>query len=163
MRILAIDIGNLTGWAASTESGNIISGIEKLKRSRHDHPGMMLINLESFLNRIKKQLGGIDYLCYEEGGFCKGTVATQSIERKKGVLIRWCEVNEVYYQIVSVQDIKKAATGKGGGKGTDKKAIKIAAAKRFPHYNPDNDDKGDEADALFALLISCQQNGIDLP
>lgn len=147
--ILALDIGISTGWAVRTRSGNIVCGLENLKKSRHDHPGMELINLESLLDKIQYKSQGIDIVVYEEGSFIKGVQATQSLERKKGVMIHWCEVHKIRYCAMNVSTIKKHATGKGNA---NKEMMKEFAIKKFGDIYPaDRDEGGDMADALFTL------------
>lgn len=94
-----------------------------------------------------------------------GCVVFEEVRRHRGVdaahvyggllaiLQTVCEEREVPYSGIPVATIKRAATGRGGGKGTGKAEMIAAANER---WGLDLDDDN-EADALWCALCGVEE------
>lgn len=141
MSILALDLGTKTGWAYGTLDA-VMSGVWDLKPRRFDGGGMRFVKFKGELNDILKA-GRPAAVMFEEVRNHKGTDAAHIYGGLLGVLTAWCEENEIPYRGVTVQAIKKFATGRGNAGKPDM----IAAALRLG-YEPIDDNHAD-ALALF--------------
>lgn len=158
MNVLALDIAEKTGWCIRTDT-ILKSGVKLLKENPYDHPNIKLMNLDSLLNKILSKIGKIDLVAYEEHDFIKGVRTTQALERLKGVMLLWCEKQRIPYMAIKVHEIKQEATGKGGGKGTDKEAVYQSALSRWPDQNVKDDN---QADALFIMAVTGKKRGFNV-
>lgn len=143
MNILALDPATQCGWAHS--SG--ISGTWDLSIRRDESAGMRLIRLQGKLNEILAG-PGIDLVVYEAARHAapkmQGALVVQAMIQ--GVLVSWCETNNIEYRGYSPSEIKKHATGKGNA---NKEQMMTAAKQRF-NFTGDNN----EADALWLLDLA---------
>lgn len=92
------------------------------------------------------------------------TLAAHAYGATEGYLLEYCFSLGLTPIEVHTSAVKKAATGKGGGKGTKKSDILTAAAARWPTHTFRTDDA---ADAAFIGLAAARRLGIapldDLP
>lgn len=140
MRILALDIATVTGFATETASG--VWDFNKMKRG--DSYGMRLIRFKAALREII-ELENIDIVVYERpAGQFKSSIIVAS--EMIGVLIALCEEKGIQYTAYSATEIKKFATGKGNAKKQDMIDAAIALG-----FNPESDD---EADAIHLYNLA---------
>ena len=80
--------------------------------------------------------------------------AAHAYGASKACLLTWCDRNKLEYSSVTVQDVKGAATGKRGGKGTSKAHVHAAARARWPRHTFETDDAADAAFIALAAQIN---------
>jgi len=141
--LLALDLGQQTGWALHQASGLITSGTQGFKPGRFEGGGMPLLRFAAWLSELHGTAGPLAIVVFEEVRAHKGTAAAHTYGAFLGQLSAWCESHGVAYQGVPVATIKKHATGKGNA-GKDL----VIAAMQMLGYQPADDN---EADALAIL------------
>lgn len=141
--VLALDLGQHTGWALAYPRGPITSGTELFKPGRFEGGGMPLLRFAAWLGELHVKAGPLGTVVFEEVRAHRGTAAAHTYGAFLGQLTAWCERHQVPYQGVPVGTIKKHATGRGNaGKGD------VIAAMRIKGFRPADDN---EADALAIL------------
>lgn len=141
--VLALDLGQNTGWALRQASGLITSGTNGFKPGRFEGGGMSMLRFTTWLGELHVSAGPLAIVYFEEVRAHKGTAAAHTYGAFLGQLSAWCEANRVAYAGVPVATIKKHATGKGNA-GKDL----VIAAMRERGFDPGDDN---EADALAIL------------
>lgn len=144
MNILALDLGTQTGWAVQVTAG-IFSGSQSFKATRFEGAGMRFLKMAKWLDQFQ----GVQLVLYEEVRRHIGTDAAHAYGGFLATLQGWCEANGIPYQGITVQAIKKFATGKGNAK----KDVMILAAQEMG-YSPSDDN---EADALLLLHLGIKE------
>jgi len=147
--LLALDLGQTTGWALRQASGLITSGCHGFKPGRFEGGGMPLLRFAGWLHELHTTAGPLGIVYFEEVRAHQGTAAAHTYGAFLGQLSAWCESHGVAYQGVPVGTIKKHATGKGNAD----KAAMIAAVRALGH-DPADDN---EADALALLYWAMAQ------
>ncbi|MGD0091068.1 MAG: hypothetical protein ABSE73_14210 [Planctomycetota bacterium] len=151
MNILALDTGTTTGWALLSNDGRVQFGSWHLADGASGRTGTRFLSLFNHLPEIQRQ-APLQFVFYEEVHGHSGMAAAHVYGGLVGVLTLFCELNGVSYRGVTVQAIKKHATGGGTA---SKEAMVAAAAKKFcVHVEDDN-----QADALFLLDYAIQSLG----
>lgn len=140
--ILALDLGQHTGWAADL-GGSIVSDSISFKPSRYEGGGMPFLRFERWLTEIHA-LQPLRVIYFEEVRAHRGTAAAHWYGGFLAILTAWCERNEIPYQGAPVGTWKKHLTGKGN---CDKAAV--GAELRRRSFAPSSED---EADAIGVLL-----------
>ena len=143
MTVLALDLGQKTGWALHGSDQAITSGTAEFKNDRWQGGGMRFLRFKQWLTEIKQMSGGLDAVFVEE---VRRHVSTDSSHAYGGwlaIVSAWCEHHQIPYEAVPVGTIKRHATGKGNA---GKEAV--IAAIRGRGFNPVDDN---EADALALL------------
>ena len=149
--ILALDLGQRTGWAVRSRDGGIASGVQEFRPGRFEGGGMIWLRFRAWLQEIDETSGGVGVVVFEEVRRHLGTSAGHFYGGYLAHLTAWAEANRIPYQGVPVGTIKRHITGKGNA---DKAAV-IAAVKALG-FSPADDN---EADAL-ALLDWAIAHGI---
>lgn len=141
-QVLALDLGQNTGWAVRRRCGDIHSGVARFQPGRFEDSGMSLLRFRAFLDDLHS-MGGIDYCVFEEVRRHLGTTACHVYGEFLGQLKVWAKDNRIPYMGVPVATIKKHATGKGN-------ASKEEVCRAIMHrgHTPMDDN---EADALALL------------
>lgn len=172
-RLLAIDLGSRrVGWAFFRGAELVAVGAWELETKRTESPGFRWIRFRSFLESVLQVSRlRVDVLAYEEvrnhvsrgkGGRPSFNVsAAHAYGGAQAILLEWADSHRIPYSSVPVQRVKAAATGLGGGKGTDKESVLAAARRRWPRLflpleAPFRESPFDEADAAMiglAMLI----------
>lgn len=157
MNILALDLGNRTGWAAGDHRGRVLaSGSLNLARRGTTH-AQRFIRLREFIAcaRIRYY---VRQLVYEEVNFQQySTQAAKLYGGYRGVVLG-CEGSGLTVRGVTVQDIKREATGKGAAR---KEIMMRTAALAWPYVDIEDDN---HADALWLLAYAAREaRGEDLP
>lgn len=143
MNILALDLGQSCGWAMRV-NGKITSGVWDLKPTKFDSHGVRFLMFKRRLE-VEIIIGGVEKIYYEAVRKHIGTDAAHAYGSYMGHVQSVCLENDIPYEGVPVQTIKKHATGKGNA---DKKQMLDAAIKKFPRTNIVDDN---QADALWLL------------
>ena len=141
--ILALDLGQRTGWAVRNRDGAIASGTHEFRPGRFEGGGMIWLRFRAWLQEIDETAGGVGVVVFEEVRRHLGTSAAHTFGGYLAHLTAWAEANRIPYQGVPVGTIKRHIAGKGNA---DKQAV-IAAVRRLG-YSPADDN---EADALAIL------------
>lgn len=147
-QILALDLGQNTGWALRRRCGDFHSGTERFKPGRFEDNGMTLLRFRSWLDRIHETSGGIDCCVFEEVRRHLGTTACHVYGEFLGQLKVWAKANDIPYLGVPVATIKKHVTGRGNA---SKEEVVRAIVDRG--HTPMDDN---EADALSLLFWSIE-------
>ena len=141
--VLALDLGQHTGWALAYPRSPITSGTATFKAGRFEGGGMPLLRFAAWLGELHLKAGPLTAVVFEEVRAHRGTAAAHTYGAFLGQLTAWCEHHHVPYQGVPVGTIKKHAAGRGNA-GKDE----VIAAMRAKGFNPADDN---EADALALL------------
>ena len=141
--ILALDLGQCTGWAVRNRDGAIASGTHEFRPGGFEGGGMIWLRFRSSLQEIDETSGGVGVVVFEEVRRHLGTTSAHVFGGFLAHLTAWAEANRIPYQGVPVGTIKRHVTGKGNA---DKQAV-IEAVRRLG-FAPSDDN---EADALALL------------
>jgi Holliday junction resolvasome RuvABC endonuclease subunit len=141
--VLALDLGQTTGWALRTADGLITSGTALFRPGRLEGGGMVYLRFRAWLQELDETAGGIGAVFLEEVRRHVGTAAAHAFGGYLAHLTAWAEALKLPYEGVPVGTIKRHATGKGNA-GKDE----VIAAVRAKGFAPADDN---EADALALL------------
>ena len=130
--VLALDLGQKTGWAVCNTDGAITSGAAEFKPGRFEGGGMIYLRFRAWLQEADKTTGGVGVAYFEEVRFHRGVTAAQ-------------------VRGVPVATIKRHVTGRGKA---DKDAV-IAAVRALGSDPADHN----ETDALALLHWALAQGG----
>lgn len=147
---LALDLGTSCGWAFSLTEQALVSGVWDLRPSKSSGGGMRFVKFVANLDALH-DAKMIELVVFELVRRHLGVDAAHVYGGFMGTLTAWCEERTIPYEGISVQRIKKFATGKGNASKTDV----ILAVEDWGHQ-PANDD---EADAI-ALLRCVNAEGV---
>lgn len=149
--VLALDLGQHTGWALAYPRGPITSSSELFKAGRFEGGGMPLLRFAAWLGELHVKAGPLTAVVFEEVRAHRGTAAAHTYGAFLGQVTAWCERHHVPYQGVPVGTIKKHATGRGSAS-----KVEVIAAMRIQGFHPADDN---EADAL-AILQWALEGGV---
>jgi Holliday junction resolvasome RuvABC endonuclease subunit len=149
--ILALDLGQKTGWAIRNSDGAIASGTVEFKPGRFEGGGMIFLRFRAWLQEVDETAGGIGAVYFEEVHSHRGVAAAHAYGGFLAHLTAWAEANKIPYAGVPVATIKWHATGRGNA---DKEAV--IAAVRALGFDPADDN---EADALALLDWALEHGG----
>ena len=141
--ILALDLGQHTGWALRSACGVITSGGAEFRPDRWQGGGMRFLRFRRWLTELKAGAGGLDIVLYEQVRSHAGVDASHAYGGGLAILTARCEHHGIPYQGVPVGTIKRHISGKGNA---DKQAV-IEAVRKLG-FRPADDN---EADALALL------------
>jgi len=153
--VLALDPGTTTGWALYYR-GQIISGVVVLDSKRIEGPGMRIVRLETFLDRIEMEYGMPTLVMYEEVRRHLGTHAAHFYGAYTGLIQKWCEDRKIEYTSVPVQTIKAFALGPSREKKREKSKAEMVRAANSVFGKKIKDDN--EADACFILACGMKRD-----
>ena len=141
--ILALDLGQRTGWAVRNRDGAIASGVHAFRPGRFEGGGMIWLRFRAWLQEIDETSGGVGVVVFDEVRRHAETAASHAYGGCLAHLTAWAEANRIPYQGVPVGTIKRHIAGKGNA---DKQAV-IEAVRKLG-FCPIDDN---EADALALL------------
>jgi crossover junction endodeoxyribonuclease RuvC len=141
--ILALDLGQRTGWAVRSRDGAIASDVQEFRPGRFEGGGMIWLRFRAWLQETEDTSGGVGAVVFEEVRRHAGTAAGHAYGGFLAHLTAWAEANRTPYRGVPVGTIKRHIAGKGNA---DKPAV-IDAVRRLG-FQPADDN---EADALVLL------------
>ena len=148
--VLALDLGQMTGWAMRLPDAIIASGTAEFRPGRFEGGGMIYLRFRAWLEQVHAT-SRLRLLVFEEVRRHVGTSASHVYGGFLAILTSWCEHHQVPYQGVPVGTVKRHVTGKGNA---DKAAV--IAAVRARGYRPTDDN---EADAIAILLWAIETQG----
>ena len=125
--ILALDLGQKTGWAVRASDSAIASGTVEL-RPRFEGGGMVLLRFRAWLQEVDETAGGVCAVYFEEVRFHRGVTAAQVHGGFLAHLTAWAEMFKIPYRGVPVGTIKRHVTGRGNA---DKDAVIAAVRARL--------------------------------
>lgn len=142
--LLALDLGQHTGWAVRTKDGEIVSGTNHFVPGRFEGGGMIWIRFRSWLEEMVRS-AECEAIVFEEVRRHRGVAAAHVYGGFLSHLTAFAEGQKppIPYQGVPVGTIKRHATGKGNANKEDMIAAMVARG-----YHPGDDN---EADALALL------------
>jgi hypothetical protein len=76
--ILALDLGQKTGWAVRNTDGAIASGTVEFKPGRFEGGGMIYLRFRAWLQEVDETAGGIGAVYFEEVRFHRGVTAAHA-------------------------------------------------------------------------------------
>lgn len=152
-QILALDLGQNTGWALRRRDGQIYSGRETFKPDRFSGGGMALLRFRSWLDTLHETSGHIELVVFEEVRRHLGTTAAHIYGAFAGQMSAWAEFKEIPYQGVPVGTIKKHITGKGNA--SKEEVIRAV----FDQGHTPMDDNEADAIALLRWAIDSKIGG----
>jgi Holliday junction resolvasome RuvABC endonuclease subunit len=141
--ILALDLGQTTGWAVRNADGVITHGTVQFRPGRHEGGGMPFLRFRAWLQEVDETVDGIDAVFLEEVIGHRGAIAAQVFGGFLAHLSAWAEMNKIPYEGVPVGTIKRHITGKGNATKEE-----VIAAVRAKGFSPVDDN---DADALALL------------
>src|SRR6266511_1647276 len=118
--ILALDLGQKTGWAVRHRADAIASGTYEFRPGRFEGGGMIWLRFRGWLQELDETSGGVGVVVFEEVRRHLGTTAAHAFGGYLAHLTAWAEANRVPYQGVPVGTIKRHIAGKGN---VDKQAV----------------------------------------
>jgi hypothetical protein len=110
--ILALDLGQKTGWAVRNADGAIASGTVEFRPGRFEGGGMVYLRFRAWLQEVDETAGGIRAVYFEEVRFHGGVTAAQVHGGFLAHLTAWAEMFKIPYRGVPVATIKRHATGR---------------------------------------------------
>ena len=143
--ILALDLGQKTGWALRQADGTITSGMVEFKPGRFEGGGMAFVRFKGWLDEVAAFAEPLKSVHFEEVRRHIGTTAGHVYGGFLAHLTAWAEAKEIPYQGIPVGTIKRHATGKGNAS----KAAMINAMRAKGYQTADDN----EADALALLHL----------
>lgn len=143
MNVLCLDLGQHCGWAMSV-NGKIQSGVWNLKPTKFESNGFEFVKFKRNLE-LEIIIGGVEKIYFEAVRRHSGTDAAHCYGGYLNILRCICLENDIPYEGIPVQTIKKHATGSGNA---DKGKMIEVAIKKFPRTNVIDDN---HADALLLL------------
>jgi hypothetical protein len=129
--ILALDLGQTTGWAVRNADSVITHGTVQFRPGRHEGGGMPFLRFRAWLQELDEAVDGIDAVFFEEVHGHRGTAAAQIYGGFLAHLTAWAEMSKVPYEGVPVGTIKRHITGKGNATKED-----VIAAVRAKGFSP---------------------------
>ena len=118
--ILALDLGQRTGWAVRNRDGAIASGVHEFRPGRFEGGGMIWLRFRAWLQEIDETSGGVGVVVFEEVQAPSRHRAGHAYGGYLAHLTAWAEANKIPYQGVPVGTIKRHIAGKGNA---DKQAV----------------------------------------
>src|SRR6266511_4382978 len=73
--ILALDLGQRTGWAVRNRDGAIASGVHEFRPGRFEGGGMIWLRFRAWLQEVDETSGGVGVVVFEEVRKNLGTTA----------------------------------------------------------------------------------------
>ena len=73
--ILALDLGQRTGWAVRNRDGAIASGVQEFRPGRFEGGGMIWLRFRAWLQEIDETSAGVGVVVFEEVRRHAGTAA----------------------------------------------------------------------------------------
>jgi crossover junction endodeoxyribonuclease RuvC len=148
MKILALDLGTKTGWAARFAGGAVESGTQVFDVRRGESPGMRYIRFRAWLTQMLDHVQP-DLVAFEQAHH-RGGAATEVAAGFSTRVLEFCAEAGIEHTSVHTATLKKHATGKGNAK----KAVMIEAAEARWGMTFKSDD---EADARCVLAWALER------
>ena len=95
--VLALDLGQKTGWAVRNADGAIASGTVEFKPGRFEGGGMVFLRFRAWLQEVDETAGGIGAVYFEEVRFHRGVAASHAHGGFLAHLTAWAEAKQIPY------------------------------------------------------------------
>ena len=92
--ILALDLGQTTGWAVRNAEGVITHGTVQFRPGRHEGGGMPFLRFRAWLQELDETVDGIDAVFFEEIHRHRGTTAAQIYGGFLAHLSAWADMKQ---------------------------------------------------------------------
>ena len=158
--VIGIDPGTSCGWSVlDTDRGQrcLGCGTWDLKPRRHEGGGMRYLRFRQNLKALVVGSWSVKAVFYEEVRRHMGVDAAHVYGGIVGALGQLCEELAIPYQGITVQAVKRQATGHGGGKLTGKELVLAAARRKFPGLEIPDDNA---ADAIWVAIAGLREIGL---
>jgi hypothetical protein len=93
--VLALDLGQETGWAVRNADGAIASGTVEFKPSRWEDGGMVYLRFRAWLQEMGETAGAIGAVYFEEVRSHRGVAAAHVYGGFLAHLTAWAEMNKI--------------------------------------------------------------------
>lgn len=150
--LLALDLGITTGWAISSRTGRIMSGIAEFKHRKFEGGGMCFLRFEAWINEIHNVSGGFKAIYFKDAKIQNLKNASHSQLQFVQSLLKWCELNHIPYEGVPSQIMKYFVTQRNNPNENEM----MQAVKELGHIP---DDKN-EMNALALIHYAREQHQI---
>ena len=162
-RILSLDPATNCGYSWYDVTGPVLptakairyqSGVWDLSVKRHESPGMRFLRLVNFIQEVNPK-----FIIYEEVVRHRGTQAAHIYGGIVSHIQSYCTMHDVMHQGVTVQQVKRRATGKGSAGKPDM----VNHANNFfdcaeQPLDPAAKSKDDNiADAMWIMQIALEE------
>jgi hypothetical protein len=111
--ILALDLGQKTGWAVRNADGALASGTVEFRPGRFEGGGMIYLRFRAWLQEVDETAGGIGAVYFEEVRFHRGVTAAHAYAGYLAHLTASAEMFKIPYRGVPVGTIKRHVTDRG--------------------------------------------------
>jgi hypothetical protein len=92
--ILALDLGQRTGWAVRSRDGAIASGVHEFRPGRFEGGGMIWLRFRAWLQEIDETSSGVGVVVFEEVRRHAGAAASHIYGGYLAHLTAWAEANK---------------------------------------------------------------------
>lgn len=148
MRLVAIDLGTTSACVIADGCRPLVVAEWDCSVRRGESNGMRFLRFRRYLAQVLDD-GPVRIVGYERPGVLKSGPAYAVLYGLVAEVESACTERRIDYLGVRPSELKKLALGKGGGPGTDKKAMVAAAKARWPSIEMTDNI----ADALFVMEI----------
>jgi hypothetical protein len=160
--VLALDLGNRTGWALRLPDGRKHHGHVDFHRGGHERDGAPFLRFRAWLieqhSKVQAAGGEISLVVFERLDFIprkNGYKSAFSWGAYWGALTAWCEHHGFAYLPVAAATLKKSATGSGRATKGD-----IIAALQAAGFQVTDDNEADAIALLeYGLKVQEKANG----
>lgn len=163
MRLVALDLGTQSACVVSDPGMPLVVSEWDCRVRRGESGGMRFLRFRRLLAEVldngprKRGAERKTIVAYEHpGGNIRSAAAAAVLLGLASEVQAACAGRGYEYLPVNPSDVKREATGKGGGKGTDKAAIVAAAQARWSHLDVSSDHV---ADALWVMRCAQRELG----
>lgn len=143
--ILALDLGDTTGWAARFVDGATASGVLDLGLRDHEHPGARWPRVRRSLEDLVRRVGARWIVWERIVAYSGGLASKQGLYGLEVQLVEVVALLGLETKTVNAMTLKKWATGTGKATKAD---MRSAAAARWPGLSFATHD---EVDARWIL------------
>ncbi len=147
--VLALDLGNNTGWAIKRLDGRVASHMADFTPEKGDNGGYRYLRFRRWLTDTKNKVGGVEAIYYERIDFISTVENARVKFGFEATLTAWCEHYRIPYEGIPPGTIKKGITCDGNAKKPE-----VMAALEGLGYRPVDHNA---ADALALLLLGLER------
>jgi hypothetical protein len=141
--VLALGLGQKTGWAVRNIDSAIASGTVEFRPGRFEGGGRVFLRFRAWLQEVDETAGGVGAVYFEEVRSHGGVAAAHGYGGFLAHLTAWAEANKIPCRGVPVATIKRPVTGRGNA---DTDAVILGV--RGLGFDPADDNEAD----VLALL-----------
>lgn len=145
MKILALDLGTVTGWATEKHSGT-----KDIPQGRGESPGLRFLRMRSWLMELIELAGPFDLIVYEQAHH-RGGAATAVCVGFATEVQAIAAAEKIELMPVHTGSLKKWATGKGNANKLE--MIQWARERRPDSFQEPYDDNEADAIALYHYAV----------